>query len=48
MAEITGLDRIKAYMKRKMQDRIPIGIILLLGMRVVVSVKDCWTDRKIG
>jgi len=48
MAEITGMDRIRACMKRSHADRIPIGIILgpfrakVLGC----SLKDYWTDGK--
>jgi len=48
MSEITGIDRIKACMKRTYADRVPIGIILgpfrakVLGC----SLKDYWTDGK--
>ena len=48
MAEITGMDRIKACMKRSYADRIPIGIILgpfrarILGC----SLKDYWRNGK--
>ncbi len=48
MAQITGIDRIKACMKRSHADRIPIGIILgpfrarILGC----SLKDYWMDWK--
>ena len=46
MAEITGIDRIKACMKRSYADRIPIGIILgPFRARVIeCSLKDYWTD----
>lgn len=48
MAEITGMDRIKACMKRTQADRIPIGIILgPFRARVVgCPLKDYWTDWK--
>jgi len=48
MAEITGMDRIKACMKRSYADQIPIGIILgpfrarILGC----SLKDYWRNGK--
>jgi uroporphyrinogen decarboxylase len=48
VAQITGMDRIKACMKRTHADRIPIGIILgpfrarILGC----SLKDYWMDWK--
>jgi uroporphyrinogen decarboxylase len=48
MTEITGIDRIKACMKRSYADRIPIGVILgpfrakVLGC----SLKDYWRDGK--
>lgn len=48
MAEITGIDRIKACMKRSHADRIPIGIILgPFRARVLgCSLKDYWSDGK--
>lgn len=48
MEEITGIDRIKASMKRSYADRIPIGMILgpfrakVLGC----SLEDYWRDGK--
>jgi uroporphyrinogen decarboxylase len=48
MAEITGIDRIKACMKRSYADRVPTGIILgpfrakVLGC----SLKDYWREGK--
>ena len=48
MAEITGMDRIRACMKRSHADRVPIGIILgPFRARVLgCSLKDYWTDGK--
>ena len=48
MAEITGIDRVKACLKRSYADRIPIGIILgPFRARVLgCSLKDYWTDGK--
>jgi uroporphyrinogen decarboxylase len=48
MTEITGMDRIKACMKRSYADRIPIGIILgPFRARVLgCSLKDYWRDGK--
>lgn len=48
MAEITGIDRIKACMKRSHADRIPVGIILgPFRARVLgCSLKDYWSDGK--
>jgi uroporphyrinogen decarboxylase len=48
MGKITGIDRIKACMKRTQADRIPVGIILgPFRARVVgCPLKDYWTDSK--
>jgi uroporphyrinogen decarboxylase len=48
MAKITGLDRIKACIRRTQADRIPIGIILgPFRARVVgCPLRDYWTDPK--
>ena len=51
MAQITGIDRIKACMKRTQADRIPIGIILgPFRARVLgCSLKEYWMDwRKLA
>jgi len=51
MARITGIDRIKACMKRTQADRIPIGIILgPFRARVLgCSLKEYWMDwRKLA
>ena len=51
MAEITGMDRIKACLKRSYADRVPIGIILgPFRARVIgCSLKDYWMDwRKLA
>lgn len=46
MVEVTGIDRIKACMKRSYADRVPIGIILgPFRARVLgCSLKDYWRD----
>jgi uroporphyrinogen decarboxylase len=48
MAEITGIDRIKACMKRTYADRVPTGIILgPFRARVLgCSLKEYWRDGK--
>jgi len=48
MAEITGIDRIKACMKRSYADRIPIGIILgpFRALILGCSLKDYWRNWK--
>jgi len=48
MTEITGIDRIKACMKRSCADRVPIGIILgPFRARVLgCSLKDYWREGK--
>lgn len=51
MAEITGVDRTKACLKRSYSDRVPIGIILgPFRARVIgCSLKDYWRDwRKLA
>lgn len=48
MTETTGMDRIRACMKRSYADRVPIGIILGPFRATVLgcSLKDYWIDWK--